>query len=714
MEQVAARVSSSAVVIALLAALDDWGVCAVDKNRREWTLGVARRADRFESPWRTRARDPNVLGDPVMYAALMRSAPVDTESVQLLTAIAERRGNGGGEVVPFLMRVQAFHPDDFWANTSLGEALVHKGDATGAIAYYVAAVALRPTSAVAHDNLGTALGRCGRLDSAMDELRRAIRIEPEFAHAHSSLGNCLKLNRQFEEAVAEHREAVRLDPQNPGYHSNLGTALENISQVADAIREYRASIQIAPHYPAAHLNLGAALCKAGQYDEGLQECREAARLDPEDPDAHSVLGRKLAAVHRMNDALGEFEAASRLNPRSAECRADVGIALAELGNVDKAVEMHRQALALDPECNASTVQLRRELIQNGRTQEVYAIWQSALLADPPAFGARNGFAEFSLYLERQDDYQRECQTLVRRFGTDADAGLLGRVAEVCLLAPSSDEDVNAAAALIERSGLGMEFAKGLLEYRRGHLEAALPLLQGAAHHDEGVGVGPAPYFVLAIIQHRRGEDREARRILADAILQASWREADAGDRTAWTWHALRRQAEIEILPNLPAFLAGTYRPRDNDERFALMGACQFKNLHHVLAGLYRDAFQADPTLPRSDRAAFKYNAACDAALAGSTRGENAVPLADEERARWRDQARRWLRDDLDAVAQGANGADQDRNRAHQVLMQWRSDPDLGGLRDPDRLATLSDPEREECLQLWAEVDRVLALTQEPR
>ena len=47
------------------------------------------------------------------------------------------------------------------------------------------------------------------------------------------------------------------------------------------------------------------------------------------------------------------------------------------------------------------------------------------------------------------------------------------------------------------------------------------------------------------------------------------------DEWAWILHVLRREAEGLILPDLPAFLEGTYQPRSNDERFALLGACWF-------------------------------------------------------------------------------------------------------------------------------------------
>ena len=61
-EAVAARVAASAARQPLVAALDDWAVCAADERRRAWVLGVARRAD--PDAWRDRVRDPAAWDDP--------------------------------------------------------------------------------------------------------------------------------------------------------------------------------------------------------------------------------------------------------------------------------------------------------------------------------------------------------------------------------------------------------------------------------------------------------------------------------------------------------------------------------------------------------------------------------------------------------------------------------------------------------------------------
>jgi hypothetical protein len=50
----------------------------------------------------------------------------------------------------------------------------------------------------------------------------------------------------------------------------------------------------------------------------------------------------------------------------------------------------------------------------------------------------------------------------------------------------------------------------------------------------------------------------------------------------------------------------------------------------------------------------------------------------------------------------------------QTLRHWQSDPDLKGLRDNAELARLPKEEREECRQLWADVEALLKRTRSPK
>jgi hypothetical protein len=196
----------------------------------------------------------------------------------------------------------------------------------------------------------------------------------------------------------------------------------------------------------------------------------------------------------------------------------------------------------------------------------------------------------------------------------------------------------------------------------------------------------------------------------------------------WVSHVLRREAEAMILPNLPAFLEGKYQPQDNDERLALLGTCQFQGRYGTVARLYADAFGADPHLAddlnkeclrrtrgreaAADRievfdSACRYLAARCAALAGCGLGKDGEKLSEEERTRWRQQARDWLQADLAAWAMMLDSDSQGaRDLAKRMLEHWQVDPDLAGLRDPEALDRLPPAERQKCRTLWKDVDAV--------
>jgi serine/threonine-protein kinase len=175
---------------------------------------------------------------------------------------------------------------------------------------------------------------------------------------------------------------------------------------------------------------------------------------------------------------------------------------------------------------------------------------------------------------------------------------------------------------------------------------------------------------------------------------------------------LRREAESLILPNLPAFLDGKYQPQDNYERLAFLGACQFMNRTRAMARLYADAFAAEPSLADDLGARHRCNAARAAALAGCGHDADATSLGNEEKARWREQARRWLRADLTSRACAFDaGSPATRGAIRLALTRWRIERDLAGLREPGELDKLPAEERKEWLALWAEVAAVLARLQ---
>ncbi|HXL19146.1 MAG TPA: hypothetical protein VN961_16650, partial [Streptosporangiaceae bacterium] len=151
--------------------------------------------------------------------------------------------------------------------------------------------------------------------------------------------------------------------------------------------------------------------------------------------------------------------------------------------------------------------------------------------------------------------------------------------------------------------------------------------------------------------------------------------------------------------------------------------------YYSAARLYARAFAADPDLadnlttecryrsaeeePHYERVESinteaRYLAARCAALAACGRGRDEAGLIPPERARWRTQAREWLRADLALWEKTlASGSEQDFSLARRMLTRWQVEPDLAGIRDLKALDEASAEERDECFAFWDDVGAVL-------
>src|SRR5262245_37154237 len=102
----------------------------------------------------------------------------------------------------------------------------------------------------------------------------------------------------------------------------------------------------------------------------------------------------------------------------------------------------------------------------------------------------------------------------------------------------------------------------------------------------------------------------------------------------------------------------------------------------------------------------------DGTIVGCGQGADTTGLADEEKARLRDHARRWLRADLAARASAFDTRSKEtRGAVRMALTRWQNEPDLAGVRDPGELNRLPADEQKDCIALWAEVAALLARTE---
>jgi tetratricopeptide (TPR) repeat protein len=98
---------------------------------------------------------------------------------------------------------------------NVGTVLQRKGDLTGAIAEYRAALQGSPDDALIHFNLGTALSVTGAEDEAIAAYRSTVQLRPDFAPGYFYLGTLLKQKRQVREAAEAFRSYLKLAPNAP-------------------------------------------------------------------------------------------------------------------------------------------------------------------------------------------------------------------------------------------------------------------------------------------------------------------------------------------------------------------------------------------------------------------------------------------------------------------------------------------------------------------
>jgi eukaryotic-like serine/threonine-protein kinase len=523
----------------------------------------------------------------------------------------------------------------------------------------------------------------------------------------------------------------------------LGNALVFRREPAEASGYYRAALGSRPRAAVGYCAVGDTLRLQKSLEEATEYYQKALQLDPKYARAHSNLGLTLQAQNRLDEALPYYQHAVRLDPNYAWAHHNLADALRLKGRLVEACDHCQQAVRLEPNNRVIQDSLTDVLLRQGRRQEAQVSWRKALDANPPETESWFGYAELCLFLGQKEEYRRVRAALLDLFGTSTSPYVAEPIGRACLLLPGTADELRKAVALTDRAVAGKGsmpdwvhryalFAKGLADYRQGHLSNAISAMEGEAFRV----MGPAPRLILAMAQHDQRQKNQAIRTLAKAIVAFDWSDAQADGRDVWICHTLRREAETLILPNLPNFLRGEYEPLDNNERMALVGICQYRGLYHVAARLYADAFASDPTWAEDmvsefrDRAASgdkqpfgrledlstecRFPAARCAALAGFGVGRDDAKLSKAEQTRWREQARHWLHADLALWAKTLdNGSREARVLVRNKLTHWLGDPSFSALREPNALKKLSLEERDAWVALWKEVRDLESRTTTP-
>ena len=676
------RQRPAAVREAIVATLDEWGAISANKKfgmtepHREWlraVLEAAEPADGWTRQFRT-AREATDEG--TLKAALEKlaiAADVETLSARAVTDLAGTLVTlkAYASATRLLRRAQQQHPADFWINHDLGSALqqLTPPERDEAVRFLTAAVALRPQSAGAHLNLGDALKYNNQLDAAIASYKTAVELDPNYAEAHAGLGQTLYRKGQFDAAIAYCKKAIELDAKLAAAYGNLGLALKATGRLDAAIAAYKKVIELDPNLAGIHNDLGMALSQKGDLHAANASYKKAIELDPNDDDAYNNLAIALKAEGERDAAIACFKKAIELNPKNALAHSNLGVELNDKGQTDAAIESIKKAIELDPKLAAARINLAGGLRAKGQLDAAVASLRTAIELDP-----NSAAAHLNLGL-----------ALTARGQVDAAIACYKKAIEL---------DPKLAGPHIEL---------GNVEYVKGQLEAAIASYKKAVELDPKSVIS---HGNLGLALMKDGQ--------SDAAI-ASFKKALDLDPTYAQARTELAKAErtAPFQRKLPAFLSGDFKPTTTDERLGLSELCRIKKLYSVSAGLYADAFAADPKLADDLPAAHRYDAACFAAMAAAGEGQDAAKLNETEKARLRKQAVGWLRADLALWTKlNDTGPRAARAEVQRRMKHWQQDGDVAGVRDAAALTKLPDEERAACEKLWSDVASLLQKSKE--
>jgi len=188
------------------------------------------------------------------------------------------------------------YPDDFNANYNLGDSLLNKGDAAGAIPYFERAFKANPGSIVAATELGVALFAAGKLPEAEEQFKSALAIEPRYTDARFDLASVQAARAEWEAAADGFQQVLKERPDDTKTRQHLAEALylwgddfAKNGNSEQAVLRYQAAMQYRPPDAELLTKMALMLARLGRLQEAQAELERALKVNPNFQPARQML-----------------------------------------------------------------------------------------------------------------------------------------------------------------------------------------------------------------------------------------------------------------------------------------------------------------------------------------------------------------------------------------------------------------------------------------
>jgi Flp pilus assembly protein TadD len=247
------------------------------------------------------------------YRRALMLNPTDAQTALQLGRLLLRRDRPD-LAEPFLKSAVTLQPGLADENLRLAVIARQRGITGESLVHFWAAALMNPDDVFARSEWGFALIQLGHVDEGRARLGESASLKTDDAPLHAGLGVVLLKRNLPEEAVLHFRTALRSQPTMSVALMGLARAESQLGRYAEAAPIFARAVAQRPDDPSLTRAYAESLARLGQFSEAARYYRRTIELDPGDANAHAGLGYILHLTGDHAEARAEWEAALRINP----------------------------------------------------------------------------------------------------------------------------------------------------------------------------------------------------------------------------------------------------------------------------------------------------------------------------------------------------------------------------------------------------------------
>ena len=253
-----------------------------------------------EQPWRERARNALLAGQPEAVAELVRNrdGSVSEGEARYWQARAYLASGQASRSLEGLMGLHATQP----GNVEVAFFLQACAERLALESLELFA-SLEPGSYRTHQLRAEYHASANEVERAIAEYGEALALAPGASQLHLAVGSLYLGQRKYAEALTAFQKELKNDPYSVAALARMGELHLVLGKTADADKVLKRAIAINPASGASHKTLGRVYFRKRQYSKSVEHLQAALRLGiHEDEDLHYHLGRAQRMMGNLEEA----------------------------------------------------------------------------------------------------------------------------------------------------------------------------------------------------------------------------------------------------------------------------------------------------------------------------------------------------------------------------------------------------------------------------